>query len=32
MVFSPAYFYHRVVPFEGTDWRVGLAFNIVPKE
>ena len=24
--------YHRVVPFEGTDWRVSLAFNIIPNE
>ena len=32
MVLFPAYFYHRVVPFEGTDWRVSLAFNIIPNE
>lgn len=32
MVLFPAYLYHRVVPFEGTDWRVSLAFNIIPNE
>jgi hypothetical protein len=32
MVLFPAYFYHRVVPFEGADWRVSLAFNIIPNE
>ena len=32
MVLFPSYFYHRTVPFTGTDERVSIAFDVRPLE
>ena len=30
MVLFPSYFYHRTVPFTGTDERISIAFDVRP--
>lgn len=32
MVLFPSYFHHRVLPFKAKDYRVSIAFNIIPDE
>lgn len=32
MVLFPSYFHHRILPFKAKDYRVSIAFNIIPDE
>ncbi len=31
MLLFPSYFYHRTVPFESTDARISISFDVLPK-
>jgi hypothetical protein len=32
MILFPSYFYHRTVPFRSDDYRISIAFDIIPLD